>query len=109
MKALRGGDFDALVRLLDPDVVVRVDAASTPRGAPFEIRGAETWARGAITFARGVRSARPALVDGGPGLIVAPHGRVERALRFTITAGKITEVDIVADVERVRALEIAVL
>jgi len=105
--ALRGGDFDALVAVLDPDVVVRADVV--PPGAPAEIRGAQTWARQAIAFTRGAQFVRPALVNGAVGAVLAPGGRLLRALSFTFKGGKIVEVNIVADPARVRALELSVL
>jgi RNA polymerase sigma-70 factor (ECF subfamily) len=105
LAAMRVGDFEGLVAVLDPDVQVRIDE---PGGAR-EIRGARNWAQGAITFSQLIRFAQPALVDGSVGLVWAPRGRLLRALKFTITDGKIVQVDIVADPARVRALDIALL
>src|SRR5687767_13337168 len=76
LAALRGGDFDGLVAVLDPDVVIRADAAAARPGAPSEVRGARAWARQAIAFSQGARSARPALVNGAVGVVVAPRGRL---------------------------------
>jgi RNA polymerase sigma-70 factor, ECF subfamily len=109
LAALRAGDFDELVAVLDPDVVVRVDSAAAAPGPPREIRGAQTWAKGAIAFSRAARFVRPALVNGTVGIILAPRGRLFRALRFTITGGKIVQVDVIADPERLRQLDLAVL
>jgi RNA polymerase sigma-70 factor (ECF subfamily) len=109
LAALRGGDFEGLVALLDPNVVFRVDQAGARPGAPREIRGARNWARGALAFSAAVRLARPALVDGGVGLIVFRGGRLFRALRFTIAGGKIVEAEVVADSARLGALDVAVL
>jgi RNA polymerase sigma factor (sigma-70 family) len=106
LAAARDGDFDALVAVLDPDVVVRADG---PPGAPREVRGARTWAKGAIAFSRHARFARPALVNGTVGAVMAPRGRLFRALSFTITRGKIVQIDVIADPERLRQLELAVL
>ena len=106
LAALRGGDFDALVALLDPDVVVRADG---PPGAPREVRGARTWAKGAIAFSRHARFARPALVNGAVGVVMAPRGRLFRALSFTITRCKIVQIDVIADPERHRQLDLAVV
>jgi RNA polymerase sigma factor (sigma-70 family) len=106
LAALRSGDFDALVAVLDPDVVVRAD---NPPGAPKEVRGARTWAKGAIAFSRHARFARPALVNGAVGVVMAPRGRLFRALSFTITRGKIVEIGVIADPERLRQLDLAVL
>jgi RNA polymerase sigma-70 factor (ECF subfamily) len=107
LAALRGGDFEGLLAVLDPDVVVRADQGAP--GAPKEIRGARVWAQGALAFSRAVRFAQPALVDGAVGLVMAPRGRLFRALRFTITDGKIVQVDVIADPERLRRLDVAVL
>jgi len=109
LTALRGGDFDGLVAVLDPDAVVRVDEFAARPGGAREIRGAQNWARGAIAFARAARLMQAALVDGRAGLVLAPHGRLTRALRFTFEQGKITEVDVVADPDRLRRLDLAVL
>jgi RNA polymerase sigma-70 factor (ECF subfamily) len=106
LAALRGGDFNALLAVLDPDVVVRADV---PGGAPREIRGAANWAKGALTFSQGARFSRPALVNGSVGLVVAPGGRLFRALSFTIVGGKIVQVDVIADPERLRQVDLAIL
>jgi RNA polymerase sigma factor (sigma-70 family) len=109
LSALRGGAFQGLLAVLDPDVVVRVDAAAGAPGGPREIRGAQTWAQGALAFSRAVRFAQPALMNGAVGVVLAPQGRLYRALRFTIRDGKIVEVDVVADPARLRELDIAAL
>jgi len=109
LAALRGGDFEGLVAVLDPDVVVRVDAAAAAPGAPREVRGASAWAQGAIAFSRGARFAQPALINGDVGVVVAPRGRLFRVLSFTIEGGKIAQVDVIADHARLRALDLAVL
>jgi RNA polymerase sigma factor (sigma-70 family) len=109
LAALRGGDFDALVALLDPDVIIRVDRTAAPADAAREIRGARTWARQALAYSRFAHFARPALVNGAVGVVVAPRGRLFRVLQFTLPRGKIVEVDIVADPERLRQLNLAVL
>jgi RNA polymerase sigma-70 factor (ECF subfamily) len=109
LAALRAGDFDALVAVLDPHVVIRADAAAAAPGAPSEVRGARTWARQALGFSRGARFAQPALVNGAVGLVLAPRGRLFRALSFTITRGKIVQIDVVADPARLRKLDLAVL
>jgi len=114
LTALRGGDFEGLLAVLDPEVVVRLDAAARAPGAPREVRRARTWAEGAIAFARGAGSrmlgfAQPALVNGSVGLVLAPRGRLWRALRFVIRDEKIVEVEVVADPTRLQEVEIAVL
>ena len=109
LAALRRGDFEGLISVLDPDVVVRVDEAGARPGAPREIRGARNWAKGAIAFSQFAQSIQPMLVDGAVGLLWAPRGRLSRVLRFTIERGKIAHVDVVADAARVREIELAVL
>jgi RNA polymerase sigma-70 factor (ECF subfamily) len=107
LAAARGGDFDALLAVLDPDVVLRADRAAVPAGAPTEFRGAAAVARGAA--AGGAQAAQPALVNGAVGVVVAPRGRLLMVLRFTITRGKIAEIDAVADPARLRELDLAIL
>ncbi|HLW48793.1 MAG TPA: hypothetical protein VKW09_13620 [bacterium] len=108
LAALRGGDIEGLVAVLDPDVMVRIDEAAARPGAPREIRGARNRAAGAVTLSQAARFALPMLVDGGVGLVWAP-GRLSRVLKFTITRGKVTEVDIVADPAPLRLLDLVPL
>src|SRR5215470_16802037 len=110
LTALRGGDIEGLVAVLDPDVIVRLDQV-TASGAPREIRGARNWAKAAAAFSRsvGVRDIEPALVDGSPGLIWAPRGKLRRVLRFAFAQDKIVEMDIIGDAARLRDLNLAVL
>ena len=109
LAALRAGDFERLLAVLDPDVVVHIDEAAARSGAPREVRGDANWAKQAIAFARGAEFVEPALVDGAVGLILAPRGRLSRVLRFSLLGGKIVRIDIVGDPERLRELEVAVL
>lgn len=119
MEALHGGDFEGLIAVLGPDVIVRVDEAAGRPGAPREVRGAEKWARGAIAFtqaARGTiafeqaaRGTEAMLVDGRVGLVIAPGTRLHRVMQFTIVGGKITQVDIVGDAKRLGEMELALL
>jgi len=106
--ALRGGDFEGLLAVLDPDLVVRADMPG-PSGAPSEIRGAAVWAKGAIAYGHLARLTRPALVNGAVGVVVAPQGRLVRALRFTIANGKITEIDVIGDPARLAGLDVAIV
>ena len=107
--ALRAGDFDALVAVLDPDVVIRADRTAAPADGSREVRGARTWAKGALAYSRFAHFARPALVNGAVGVVVAPRGRLFRVLHFTLTRGKIVQIDVVADPARLRQLDLAVL
>jgi RNA polymerase sigma-70 factor (ECF subfamily) len=109
LAALRAGDFNALLAVLDPGVVIHADQTAQPVEAMREIRGAENWARGAITAARGARAAQPALIDGEVGLVIAPRGRLFRVLRFTLTHGKIAQIEVIGDPERLRQLDLAML
>jgi RNA polymerase sigma factor (sigma-70 family) len=107
--AARGGDFDALVTLLDPNVVFRADRAVGPSPEPIVIRGAHNVAKGARLASRRTRFTHPALVNGAVGLVMAPRGRLFLVLGFTITDGKITEMNAIADPDRLRQLDLAVL
>jgi RNA polymerase sigma factor (sigma-70 family) len=107
LAAARDGDFDALVAVLDPDVVLRSDRAALPASAPREVRGAPAVARRALVGR--ARAARPALVDGAVGVVVAPRGRLLMVLDFKIRGGKIVEIDAVAEPERLNQLDLALL
>ena len=103
LAALRGGDFEGLLAVLDPDLVVRTDMP----GAPAEIRGAAVWAKGAVAYGHMARGVQPALVNGAVGLVLAPRGRLSRALTFTIANGKITEIQVIGDAARLGTLEVS--
>ncbi len=103
---MRGGDVEGIVAVLDPDVLVHVEA---PTGERKEIRGARTWAQGAVAFAHHVQPHAVALVDGAVGLVLAPHGRLTRVMRFRFEDGKIAEVDVIVEPARLAKLDLAVL
>jgi RNA polymerase sigma-70 factor (ECF subfamily) len=105
--AARDGDFDALLAVLDGDVVLHVDA--TAAGTPTTIRGAGAVAANASAFSANARFAEPALVDGAVGIVVAPKGNLALVLRFAVVGDKITEIDIDADPQRLRRFNLAVL
>ncbi|GAA1886449.1 sigma-70 family RNA polymerase sigma factor [Streptantibioticus ferralitis] len=107
LAASRGGDFDALVALLDPDVVLRADTGAA--AVPMEFRGARAVAGQALAFQRFAQFARPALVNGTVGVVTAPEGQPMAVMGFTIRRGKIVELDILADVERLRRLNLTAL
>jgi RNA polymerase sigma-70 factor (ECF subfamily) len=109
LAAARGGDFDRLLALLDPDVVLHVDPVAVPAGAPTEIRGAEAVAGQARTFASRARFARPALINGVVGAVVAPRGQLQLVQRFRVVDRKIVELEVIVDPERLSQLELAVL
>jgi RNA polymerase sigma factor (sigma-70 family) len=108
LAASRDGDFDALVAVLDPNVVLRVDRA-VPEDAPSETRGAPAVAARALTFSGVAGSAQSALVNGSAGAVVAPRGRPFAVMGFTVTNGKIAEIDVVADPERLARLDLSAL
>lgn len=107
LAALRAGDFEGLLAVLDPDVAVRIEGGVA--GGVREVRGARSWAEGAQNFARLARFIQPALLDGSVGLIYAPRGRLVRALRFTVRDGKIVAGEVIADPGRLRRLVLAPL
>jgi RNA polymerase sigma-70 factor (ECF subfamily) len=109
VSAVRTGDLDALLKVLDPDAVVRIDATASNSGVAREIRGASTWARQCIALARGLGAVLLALIDGSVGLILAPRGKLTRALAFTYDDGKVTQVDVIAEPARLHSLDIALL
>ena len=109
LAATRSGDFEALVRLLHPDIVLRADAAVIPTPEPVVVSGADTVARGAMGAMERAKSTQPALIDGSVGLAMAPRGRLSLVLTFGIADDLITEIDVVAEPDRLRHLQLAVL
>jgi RNA polymerase sigma-70 factor (ECF subfamily) len=104
--AARGGDFDALVAVLDPRVVLRVDTGAALAGAALLAQGAEAVARQALTglapvIARPVLHLHPALVNGAAGVVVTMRGRPVTVMGFTVAGGRIAEINAIADAERV--------
>jgi RNA polymerase sigma factor (sigma-70 family) len=108
-QAARGGDFDALVALLDPDVVLRSDFGARRPAAPRVTHGAAAVARQALVGAVPTAHLHPALVNGAAGVVVTVHGRPFAVLGFTVTDGRIVEIDAIADPDRVRRVAAAVL
>jgi RNA polymerase sigma factor (sigma-70 family) len=107
LAAARGGDFDALVAVLDPDVVLRADLSAAHAVGSREVRGGPAVAR---TAAKGrARAARPALVNGTVGVVVAPRGRLLMVLAFTIRGQNIVEIDAIADPARLSRLDVVLL
>jgi RNA polymerase sigma-70 factor (ECF subfamily) len=109
LAALRLGDATKLLEVLDPAFAVHADAAAAAAGVSTDIRGAEAWAKQAIRAARGARMARPAMVEGSVGLIVAPRGRLFRVLRFTFANGRIAAMEVIGDPQRLEAIEVGVI
>ena len=108
-RAARGGDFDALVSLLDPDVVLRSDFGARRPAASRVTRGAAAVARQALLGALPTAHLHPALVNGAAGVVVTVNGRPFAVLGFTVTEGRIAEIDAIADPERVQRIAAAVL
>jgi RNA polymerase sigma-70 factor (ECF subfamily) len=106
LAAARGGDLDALVAVLDPDVLFRVDRGALRTAGSREIRGARTVAEQSMRFAHLAGAARPALVNGAAGVVVAPHGRPYAVIGFTVRDGRIVEIDLLADPERIARLDL---
>ena len=106
LTALRDGNFDALVTLLDPEVVLRDDSAGLPGGAAT-MRGAHAVGAYALKFSRGARFVRPALVDGTPGLAIRLPGRLIGALGFTFDGDTIAAIDMISDRGRLRHVDLA--
>jgi RNA polymerase sigma-70 factor (ECF subfamily) len=106
LAASRNGDFEGLLAVLDPDVVVRADDAAIRLGASRETRGAQAVAK---TYMGRAQTARSALLDGVVGAVVAPRGRLLLVLDFAIADGKIVGIDAVADPERLRAIDLSAL
>jgi RNA polymerase sigma-70 factor (ECF subfamily) len=106
LTASREGSFDALLTVLDPDIVYRADSFALPEGAAREVRGAASVAK---LFAGRARGARPVLVNGSVGVIVAPYGRLFLVLHLTVTHGKIVRIEAIADPTRLRQLRLSLL
>ncbi len=106
--ASRDGDFDALVTVLDPDVELRIDGGARRAAASLILRGAEAVAAYSSTYSKLYPFVRPALVNGAAGAVVAPAGRVFSVMAFTVTNGKITQIDVLVDPERLRQLNLAI-
>ena len=106
LAASRGGDFEGLLAVLDPETVFRADQAAQRLGALAEIRGAEAVAQ---TFKGRAQGAKPALVDGSMALAVVLGGQLRIVLRLTITGDRISAVEAVADAERIGGFDVEVL
>ena len=107
--ATHAGDFGALLEVLDPDVVRRIDVAAKS-GASKEVRGAQVVAKGALAGARHAQSSQIALalVNGNVGIVVVSQRRLSMAITFVIREGKIAEIDLITSPARLRQLDLAV-
>jgi RNA polymerase sigma factor (sigma-70 family) len=106
LAASREGDFEALLAVLDPDVVLRIDGGAVRAGLSREVRGVRAVAEQTLTFSRLSPFVRPALVNGAAGVVVAPRGRPFAVMGFTVRRGKIVEIDVLADPARLRRLDL---
>lgn len=109
LNAARGGDLDGLLAVLAPGVIRTADPAALPAGLPTTVRGASAVARETVLLRRRSRLAAAALVDGGVGIVVAPHGRLLLALMVAVRGGRVAAYEVIADPARLRRLTITVL
>jgi ketosteroid isomerase-like protein len=107
--AARGGDFDALVAVLDPDIILRSDGGPTRPGATTVVRGAANVARQALMFSQLSPFVRPALVNGAAGVVVVRDGRALSVMGFTVRGGRIVAIDALADPDRLGRLDLTIL
>jgi RNA polymerase sigma factor (sigma-70 family) len=107
--AAHRGDFDALVAVLDPDVVARTDGGTANPDASMVLRGAAVVAGRSLAIAQPSALKRPALVNGAAGVVVTVGERPVAVLGFTVSGGKIVEIDAIVDPERLRRLDLAAL
>ncbi|MCX5211277.1 RNA polymerase sigma factor SigJ [Kitasatospora sp. NBC_00240] len=105
--ASRDGDFDALVAVLDPDVVLRSDGGALGARRTVVLGGARTVASQALTFRKLSPYVRPALINGVAGVVVATAGRAMSVMAFTVTGGRIVAIDVIADPDRLGKLDLA--
>jgi RNA polymerase sigma-70 factor (ECF subfamily) len=106
LAAARGADFDALFAVLDPDVVLRIERGPKAREAARTVRGARAVADRGVAFSRLAPFARPVLVNGAAGFVVARHGRLLGLAGFTVAHDKIVEIDLIMDAARLRELDV---
>ena len=106
--ASRDGDFDALIAVLDPDVELRIDGGALREKDSLVLRGAEAIAGHAATYSKLYPFVTPALVNGAAGAVVAPPGRLFSVMAFTVTNGKITQIDALLDPDRLARLELSI-
>jgi RNA polymerase sigma-70 factor (ECF subfamily) len=109
LAAGRDGDFEALVAVLDPDVVLRQDFGVSRPGVSREVRGAEMVASQAVVYSRLRLAIKPALINGAPGIVTFRDGEPFSVGAFSVRAGRIVELDFLADPERLRQLDLTIL
>ncbi len=106
--ASRDGDFDALLKVLDPDVELRIDGGVLRADASLALHGADAVAAHTATYSKLYPSVKAALVNGAAGAVVAPHGRVFSVMAFTVTNGKVARIDVLLDPERLAQLDLSI-
>jgi RNA polymerase sigma factor (sigma-70 family) len=116
LRAVRTGDLEGLLTVLDPDAVIRIDGATRIAGGaadaaatPREVRGASAWSKQLLAFSQGLRFVQMALINGSVGLILAPRGKLSRVVTFTFANDKVTRLEVIGDPVGLRELDIAVL
>jgi RNA polymerase sigma-70 factor (ECF subfamily) len=109
LAAARGGDFTALIAVLDSEVILTADVSAAPSGRPVTLRGAEAVARGAALSGGRAGVSQLVLVDGAVGIMFAPAGQLEVVLAMTISGNQISAIDVIADPHRLRQLDLALL
>jgi RNA polymerase sigma-70 factor (ECF subfamily) len=107
--AARRGELEALVAILDPNVVLRADEGAARAAASVVVHGAAAVAGRAVMFERPAAEVRPALVNGAAGVVITVGGKPVSVLGFTVSGGKIVEINVMADPERLARLDLAVL
>jgi RNA polymerase sigma factor (sigma-70 family) len=107
LAASRDGDFDALVAVLHPDVVLRADGGAVP-GLSHRAQGAESVARRALMFRRDDLTVHHAIVNGTPGLLATRSGELISVMGLAIVGGRIAEMDVLGDPERLRRLDVKI-
>ena len=108
LAASRAGDFDALLAILDPDVVARADFGRLPLGK-VEVRGSRAVVEQALSFRALAKGARPAMVNGGAGFVVFTGTRPYAVIALTVRTGRILEIDILGDPDRLERMDLTVL
>ena len=106
LAASQQGDLDTLLRILDPDVVRRVERRLVGEEVPTELRGAQPFAEESTLFAGVARAGEVALLDGAAGIVIAPEGRLKSLLRLDIRDGRIVAIDIIGEPGRLAAIDV---
>jgi RNA polymerase sigma-70 factor (ECF subfamily) len=106
--AARDGDFDALLAVLDPEVVLRSDAGFLREGSRV-VQGAEAVASQAFSFRRGWPWVRPVLVNGVAGVVIVPHGRLATVMAFTVVDDRVVAIDALSDPDRLADIDVTFL